>query len=338
MRTNKGQAANVQQCATTAGCYTMTDRGTFDKLVNTGVLTTMKVVADKNTPAARGGQNLLINPFTAYILNPNPRTPYPNGSPVPNVVAAQRFLDFLTSQTFQDFVVSFPSASDPAFRPDAFPLATASVQPSIAAGQVARLDVTMTDRLPGGGPVNALFVQLQGSTDGRTFGDVGAPQATNLAGGVTFFPRVDATTTYRVTTPRTGKFSPSASTLGVIAAVSTGGPATTVAKDTTPPALSRVRLSARALSLVSSEAATIKATIKIRKTKKVGGKTKTTYVTVKSVTLYAAKAGTRVSHAFKALKPGTYQITLAATDRSGNRKTTKVSGLLKATTKAKAKK
>jgi ABC-type tungstate transport system permease subunit len=337
VRTNKGQADNVKQCAATPNCYTMTDRGTFNNLVNTGVVANMKVVSDKNTPDARGGQNLLVNPFTAYVLNPS--ASYPNGSPTPDVAAATRFVDFLTSQFFQDYVATFPSTADPAFRPDAFPQAVATVQPSIAAGQVARLDVTMDDRLPGGGPVNGLFVQLQGSTDGgRTYTNIGVPQATNLAGGTTFYPRVDTTTTYRVTTTRTGKFSPSASTLGVIAAVATGGPVVTVAKDTTPPKLSNVKFAARSLSLVSSEAATIKATIKVRKTRKAGGRTRTTYVTVKALTLYAAKAGTRASHAFTALKAGTYQITLAATDRAGNRKTTKVAGILKATTKAKAKK
>jgi tungstate transport system substrate-binding protein len=337
VKTSKGQAANVQQCATTANCYTMTDRGTFNKLVNSGTLPQLKVVSDRNTPSVRGGQNLLVNPFTAYIVNPN--ASFPAGSPTPNVAAATRFVDFLTSDFFQDKVASFPSASDPAFRPDAFPAVGAAVPPVVGYGGAAELDVTLTDKLPGGGPVVDLPVQLQASTDGgQTFNNVGGPSTTNGVGGVSFRPTglTAAATTYRVALPRYKKFSANVQTLGVVSVPQpVKGPPPPTNLDKTPPAVTKATLSAKKLSFRIDEAGTVKATIKIRKTRKVNGKTRTTYVTVKKLTIFATKAGT-FSRAFRTLKPGTYHVTLQATDRSGNAKTRTATLIIKHPKKTKS--
>jgi tungstate transport system substrate-binding protein len=332
VKTTKGQAANVQQCATTPNCYTMTDRGTFNRLVNSGTLPQLKVVSDKNTPNDRGGENLLVNPFSAYIVNPSGS--FPVGAPTPNVPAATRFVDFLTSQFFQNAVDTFPSASDPAFHADAFPKVDATVPTTVTAGQSAPINVTMTDRLPGGGAIYGIAVQLQASTDGgNTFNNVGAPQATNQSGVASFAPVVGSTTTFRVTTTRQFKWSPAAQTIGVVAATTPVVPP----KDKTPPTASKATLTAKKLSLTISEAGKVKATFKIRKTRKVNGKTRTTYVSVKSITLFAKKAG-RISHTFAALKPGTYHVTLQATDRAGNVKTRTVTLVVKAPAKKKTKK
>jgi tungstate transport system substrate-binding protein len=336
VKTSKGQAANVQQCATTANCYTMTDRGTFNKLVNSGTLPQLKVVADRNTPSDRGGQNLLVNPFTAYIVNPN--ATFPAGSPTPNVPAATRFVDFLTSDVFQAAVASFPSASDPAFRPDAFPAVGAAVPPVVGYGGAAELDVTLTDKLPGGGPVVDMPVQLQASTDGgKTFNDVGGPSATNGVGGVSFRPAgLTTTTTYRVALPRFKKFSANVQTLGVVSVpvITKAGPPP-VQPDKTPPVVTKATLSAKKLSFRIDEPGTVKATIKIRKTRTVNGRTRTTYVTVKRLTIYATKTGT-FSRAFKTLKPGNYHVTLQATDKAGNTKTSTVTLIIKHPKKTKS--
>ena len=335
VKTAKGQAANVQQCAITPNCYTMTDRGTFNKLVNSGTLPQLKVVSDRNTPSDRGGQNLLVNPFTAYIVNPD--ATFPGGSPTPNVAAATRFVDFLTSDFFQTAVASFPSASDPAFRPDAFPAVGASVPPVAAYGGAAALNVTLTDKLPGGGPVVDLPVQLQASVDGgKTYANVGAPAATNGVGGVSFRPAgITATTTYRVALPRLKKFSANVQTLGVVSVTQpTKAPPPNVV-DKTAPLVTKATLSVKKLTFRIDEAGTVKATIKIRKTRKVNGKARTTYVTVKSLTIYAPKAGT-VSRSFRTLKPGAYHVTLKATDKAGNAKTRTVSLTIKHPKKAKS--
>jgi len=66
----------------------------------------------------RGGENLLVNRFSAYILNP--AKTYTSGHH-PHVVAAGRFIDFLTSQSFRNAVRRLPSASDPAFHANRVP-------------------------------------------------------------------------------------------------------------------------------------------------------------------------------------------------------------------------
>jgi tungstate transport system substrate-binding protein len=322
VKTSKGQAANVQQCDTTANCYTMTDRGTFNRLLNSGTLTALKVVADKNTAGDRGGENLLVNPFSAYIVNPSGS--FPGGSPTPNVPAATRFVDFLTSDFFQTAVNAFPSASDPAFRADAFPKVSGTPPTTVTAGTRIELNLTLTDKLPGGGAVSGMPVRLQASTDGgKTYTNVDAPSPTTGTGGVTFRPLVSATTTYRVALPRYAKFSPNVQTLGVVAvpAPPATPPAVTPRPDKTAPSVSKTRLSARKLSFTISEAGTIKATIKIRKGK--------SYVRVKQLTLRATKAGT-VVRAFKAIKAGTYHVTLTATDKAGNVRSRTVTLVIKA--------
>ena len=90
-----GQAATlkVADSATSAGaataCYDLTDRGTFNRQVATGAIAGMKVVSDENSPNARGGTTLLLNPFNAYVVNP---------AKVPTVKlqGALAFLDYLT--------------------------------------------------------------------------------------------------------------------------------------------------------------------------------------------------------------------------------------------------
>jgi tungstate transport system substrate-binding protein len=326
--TNKGQAASLQDtdvCQTSAnnpngGCYTIVDRGTFNRLVNAGTVTRLKIVAQKNAAAARGGEDLLVNPFSAYIVNPDKITTDPR----PNVAAATRFVDFLTSQTFQDAVNGFPSASDPAFRADAFPQLTVVPPTTGLIGQPVRLELQLSNRLPGGGGgIAGLPVQLQASTDGTTFANVGAPVATDSQGSVTFAPVLGATTTYRVSLPRFRQFSPNVQTIGVVTGIAPptppGGRPAPLTPDTTAPTVRTASLSARRLTVRVSEAATIKATFRRRTTTRVKGRTRTSYRTVRTLTLKATKAGT-VSRTFKALAAGTYRVTLVATDAVGNRK------------------
>lgn len=342
-KSGKGQAANVLQtdvCATTpanpnGGCYTMVDRGTFNKLLNASTITQLKIVSDKNTAGVRGGENLLINPFSVYIVNPDKIATVPGPPPVPNVAAAQRFVDFLTSASFQASVDVWPSASDPAFRADAFAKVDVdtALPPSVASGASVPLTVTLSDRLPGGGVIDGLPVQLQASTDGgTTFSDVGAPVATDAAGKASFSPAPTATTTYRVSLPRYRKFSPSSSTLGVVAVVaptpdpgtSSGGGSPSAAKDVLAPTVTKATLSARRFSIVVSEAGTVKVSIRRRTTRTVkrNGRTRriTTVKRVKSLTLVAGGAG-RVSRSFAALAPGSYELVVQVRDQAGNTRT-----------------
>ncbi len=218
-RTNVGQAANLNQaaaCAFTSGrCYTIVDRGTFNRARLAGTIPNLRIVSQHNDPSARGGDNLLLNPFHAYIVDP---LAVKAGPPV-DIAAATRFVDFLTSPAFQGAVATYPSAADPAFHPDAFPLLTVSTPPPATArrGTAITLGANVANRLPPQDPVAGIHVRLQRSTDdGATWSDVGGPVAADAAGHVVFTTTVGATTRYRIATPRHRDLSPTSRSLGAV--------------------------------------------------------------------------------------------------------------------------
>lgn len=330
--TNKGQAPNVLEadvCATatypSGACYTMTDRGTFNNLVNKGQVTKLKIVSDRNTPSARGGENLLINPFSAYIVNPA-KFPGPV-PPTPNVAAATRFVDFLTSPSFQASVDTFPTTIDPAFRADAF--AKVALSPALPAtastGSTVPIHATLTNKLPGAPAIQGLPVQLQQSTDGgTTYANVGSPASTGATGEVTFTPALGATSTFRLSMPRFMTLSPNSQVLGVVSAVptTTPPPPPPPAADRTAPRVTRVKLTPRTISMRISEPGSVRATIakRIRHHVRRNGRRVTTftYTTVKTLTLRAARAGGIRRTWTRALSGGDYRVKLRATDLANN--------------------
>ena len=114
-----GQAATVQlaeQCPFASGvCYEMTDRGTYNRLRRLRAISRLQVVAERNRAGTRGGEFVLINPFSAYAVDPS-RVPRVNRQ------GALDFIDFLQSPDFQQRVRDYPDRSNPAFCPDARPL------------------------------------------------------------------------------------------------------------------------------------------------------------------------------------------------------------------------
>lgn len=324
----RGQLANVlatDACvpaeAPAGGCYTMVDRGTFNRAVNGGTVTRLEVVGEKNAAGVRGGENLLINPFSVYVVNPNAPAGFENGIK-PSVGAGTKFADLLTSAGFQTRLASYPTAVDPAFFADAYPLVTASPPTTAAAGSAVGLAVNLRDRLPGGTTVSGQPVTLQGSTDGTTFTDL-ASATTNPAGDVFFSPAIASTTSYRIVLPKYQKYSPSVQALGVVAvpvATPPGGTTTTTPPaDKKAPRATSVKLTGKRLSLKASEAGSYRVTVARKVVERVKGRTRTSYKTVRTVTLKATKAQT-VSKALK-LKAGSYRLTIKATDRSGNTST-----------------
>lgn len=113
-RAGLGQAETVQlaqQCPFPGGgCYEMTDRGTFERLAGDGVVEELKVVSQRNEAGARGGADLLVNRFSAYVVNPAK-------VPEVNVEGARAFLAFLISPRFQARLTRFPDTESPAFFP-----------------------------------------------------------------------------------------------------------------------------------------------------------------------------------------------------------------------------
>ena len=162
-KTGAGQAANVQvaeQCTFTSGaCYVMTDRGTYNRLVGNAGITELGIVSQENKPSARGGKNLLTNPFTAYVIDPAKVAGV-------NSEGGLRFLDYLTSAEFQKRLRSYPSRRRPAFVADARPRITASGLPERPVGPEHSVEITgkVASRLPGAPPAKQARVSLE-----RTF-------------------------------------------------------------------------------------------------------------------------------------------------------------------------
>jgi tungstate transport system substrate-binding protein len=125
-KTGTGQADTLQvanQCTFPSGaCYDMTDRGTYNRLEDEDAISGLKIVAQRNSDGARGRKNLLTNPFTAYAVDPDKVA----GA---NADGARKFLDFLTSRSFQKRLARYPSAGSPAFVADARPSVKSSGTP-----------------------------------------------------------------------------------------------------------------------------------------------------------------------------------------------------------------
>lgn len=155
-----GQAATVQvadQCTFPGGnCYDISDRGTFNRLVANGAVSNLKVVAERNDPNARGGQNLLVNPFHAYAVDPAK-------VPSANLAGALAFLDYLTSPALQNRLASYPTAANPAFFADARPdfSSTTKLPRRVFAGRSLTVTGSLRSRLPGAGPLAGAPLALQ---------------------------------------------------------------------------------------------------------------------------------------------------------------------------------
>jgi len=158
-RAGLGQAETVQltqQCPFGGGCYEMTDRGTFNRLVSNGSASALGVASQMNEAGAPGGMNLLTNPFTAYAVDPAK-------VPGANVEGAKAFLDYLTSPEFQARLAGYPSASSPAFLADAHPRLSVDrpLFGAVRAGTAIAVSGAVTNLLPGSPPVAGQPILLQ---------------------------------------------------------------------------------------------------------------------------------------------------------------------------------
>jgi tungstate transport system substrate-binding protein len=328
VKTGAGQAASLLRadaCAAAefpdGSCYTIVDRGTYDNQLNRGTIANLRILSQDNAANARGGADLLVNPFSAYIVSP---------AKVPgvNVAAARRFIDFLVSPRFQASVDTFPTATDPAFHADAYPSVrlARSLSPSLSADATLPLTVTLANKVPGSPIVVGMPVTLQSSTNsGRSWKTVVANRKTDSRGVVRFSPKVKTTTSYRLSLPRFratdwNQFSPNTQDLGTVAVA--------------PPAVTKATLKPRALLVTVSAPATIRATVSKRTVTTVrrGGRARkaVTWTKVRSASKAAGRRG-RVELKWKrALAPGAYRAELRLNDRFGHSRRQTVSLSLKA--------
>ncbi len=207
------QAANViatNACTGTGvaanGCYSLTDRGTYDYLASgtdpAGTIPNLKIVTRDNSAAAPGGINALINYFHAYIINPSAP-----GESV-NLAAAQDFVNFLTSPTIQAKLAGYLPSTDPGGPPfvaDASPTITAAgFASTVTAGQPVTVTGQVINNELGYPAINAKPVSVD---------QLGSLTPISVASGTT-----DATGHYSITfTPRaSGSFQVSTGAISQI--------------------------------------------------------------------------------------------------------------------------
>ena len=231
----------------------------------------------------------------------------------PNVTAARRFVDFLVSPAFQQALTSFPTAVDPAFRPDASPSVTLD-GPLPASTSAATLTVagTVANVLPGAAPVSGMALRVQRSIDGgTTWTDVGRAAATDAAGRFSATFPVAQTAAFRLSAPTTATTA-----YNGLTALDT---ALGTVKDARKPSVSAITLTRRRLRLTVSEAGVVRVTV-LRRVQVRGG------VRFRAVrrAVFQPDARARVTRTFRALAPGRYRIAVRARDLSGNRRVSTV--------------
>jgi ABC-type tungstate transport system permease subunit len=159
INTGANQGANVlatDACtiagAVAGGCYSLTDRGTYDYLVSgtdpAGTITHLQIVTRDNDAAAPGGANELTNYFHVYVINPAKP-----GQTV-NLQGAQDFVSLLTSATFQSQLKTYlDNTSDPGgapFKADAAPgITSAASSGSVTGGRPVTVSGTVSQPQPG---------------------------------------------------------------------------------------------------------------------------------------------------------------------------------------------
>jgi tungstate transport system substrate-binding protein len=146
----------TQQCPFAGGgCYTITDRGTLQQLTNNRAITALQTVMDDQSARARGGRNLMLNVYNVYAINP---AKYPSV----NLQGALAFLDFMTSQAFQDAIARFPSSRRPGFFPAAFAQVKLSRRPdrTVDARDFVALSGTVASAVPGADPLAGISLRL----------------------------------------------------------------------------------------------------------------------------------------------------------------------------------
>jgi tungstate transport system substrate-binding protein len=146
----------TQQCPFSGGgCYTITDRGTLQQLTSNGAITALQIVMDDQSPGARGGDNLMLNVYNVYAINPGKY-------PAVKVQGALAFMDFLTSKGFQDALARFPSRLQPGFFPAAFPGVTLTrrLPRAVQASRRVAIAGRIASTVPGAAPLAGIDVRL----------------------------------------------------------------------------------------------------------------------------------------------------------------------------------
>jgi tungstate transport system substrate-binding protein len=201
-------ACNFTNATTNGGndCYAFTDRGTYECLVSAtcagaaAAPMNLKIVTRDNSQTAKGGSTLLINSFHAYAINPAKFAGNPNVQI--NSAAAEDFLDYITSPSFQAQLKTYLGATnDPPFIADAAPSVTITSSHGkfparVTGGAKITVRGTIANLVPGTPPLAGQTVAVSEVVSGVA---AGIPIATG---------RTDAAGAYRISfsPPDTGSY------------------------------------------------------------------------------------------------------------------------------------
>jgi tungstate transport system substrate-binding protein len=191
----------TQQCPFGDGCYTITDRGTFQQLVSNRAISALPIAMDREDTGARGGTALMLNVYNVYAIDPA-KVGHAK------LAGAKAFMEFLTSVPFQAALRTFPSAERPGFFPAAQPRVT--VTSPVSADMTSGGTVTVTGRVvsavPGAPPLRGLPVSLARSA-GKD-GDTLASDHAGPSGSFRLRARVKRPGELVLRAPRFGRLSP----------------------------------------------------------------------------------------------------------------------------------
>src|SRR3954466_15891076 len=146
----------TQQCPFAGGgCYTITDRGTLQQLTSNRAITALRLEMDAQSARARGGQNLMLNVYNVYAVNPRKFAAV-------NLKGALAFMDLLTSPSFQASLARFPSARRPGLFPPAFPRGRVVRGPArrVSAGRAVAVSGRIASAVPGARPLAGIPLRL----------------------------------------------------------------------------------------------------------------------------------------------------------------------------------
>jgi tungstate transport system substrate-binding protein len=202
----------TQQCPFPGGgCYTITDRGTLQQLISNRAITALRVAMDAESARARGGQNLMLNVYNVYAINPRK-------FPSVNLKGALAFMDLLTSPSFQAALARFPSAARPGFFPAAFPRVRLVRRPAanVAAGGAVTVSGRIASAVPGAAPLAGISVRLARVRPGAAPVVLARARAT-ASGAFRLRARLTRGGGLVLTTPRFRNLSPLSRSLGRVA-------------------------------------------------------------------------------------------------------------------------
>ncbi|HTR71514.1 MAG TPA: hypothetical protein VMH41_14965, partial [Mycobacteriales bacterium] len=198
---------NAAACNYSGGnCYVLTDRGTFQYLMDSGAILSLHVVTRDNSATSTGGASLLINSFHAYAINPA-KFPETVASGL-NLAGATTFLDWLTSPRAQREITAYQEADTnsggSSFIGDAAPVLSlrGRFPARVAEGRPVTVNGTLANRVPGTRPLSGVTVTLAATRRGADRSSTVATATTGASGrfSITFTPTVDAR--YRLASPR----------------------------------------------------------------------------------------------------------------------------------------